>query len=409
MEVVRLELKGKHGSAIVFTKNIEEGAKEQIVTLLDQEFISGAQVRIMPDVHLGIGSVIGFTAELKDKVIPNIVGVDIGCGMLTVELGKIPLDLAKLDEVIHQKVPSGTNVHEGRIVEFDQLKDLRMYRELNNTKRIERSIGSLGGGNHFIEVGVDSNKNKYLVIHSGSRNLGTQVARYYQNLAIDLCSGKEKFFEEKEELIKNFKEQGKKNKIQKALRVLEKKYAGLKPEYPRDLCFLTGKYKDDYLHDMQICQVYASLNRKTMAEIILKEISGKSLDELSHFETVHNYINFKDQIIRKGAVSAYEGEKLLIPINMRDGSILAQGKGNPNWNYSAPHGAGRILSRTQAKEELDLNRFKEAMKGIYSTSVSKKTLDESPFAYKPMEEIIEAVKDTVDILEILTPIYNYKA
>lgn len=404
-----MELKGNYGSAKIFAKTLEEGAKDQIVELLNQDFIKGSNVRIMPDVHKGMGCVIGFTADMGDKVIPNIVGVDIGCGMLTIELGDIDIDFPTLDNIIRNKIPSGKNVHEGRKYKFDKLKELHVFRELKDTKRIERSIGSLGGGNHFIEVGVDSKDNKYLVIHSGSRNLGTQVARLYQNLAIDICSGKEDYFNKRDELIKTYKEKGKKKQIKSALQELKKHYEGLKPNYPKNLCYLTGKYRDEYLHDMKICQEYASFNREMMADIILSNLLDRSLKEFPYFQTVHNYINFKDNIIRKGAISAYEGEKVLIPINMRDGSIIAMGKGNKDWNYSAPHGSGRLLSRTDAKEKLDLEDFKDSMKGIYSTSVHQGTLDESPSAYKPIEDIIGSIGETVDIIDIIKPIFNFKA
>lgn len=404
-----IELKGKYASAKVFADGLEQGAKEQILTLLDQKFIKGSAVRIMPDVHQGKGSVIGFTAEMGDKIVPNIVGVDIGCGMLTVELGDMDIDLKRLDEVITKKIPSGRNVHSERKYDFDRLQDLHVFRELRDTRRIIRSIGSLGGGNHFIEVGEDSNDDKFMVIHSGSRNLGLQIANIHQRIAIDLCSGKREFFKRKEALIENYKEQGKRDSIDRALKRLEKEYKGLKPEYPRDLCYLDGEFRDRYLHDMEIAQEYAGLNRKTMADIILSDMFKKELDDFPHFETVHNYISFKDNIIRKGAISAYEGERVLIPINMRDGSIIGVGKGNPDWNYSAPHGAGRVLSRTQAKQKLDLAGFKESMKGIYSTSVHQGTLDEAPSAYKPMEEIIEAMRDTVEVIDIIKPIFNHKA
>lgn len=404
-----MELLGKYNSAKVFTNNLEDGAKEQIIRLLNQEFIENAKVRIMPDVHQGMGCVIGFTADMGNKVIPNIVGVDIGCGMLTVELGNIDIELPRLDKIIHNKVPSGTNVHKGRKVQFDRLNDLRCFRDLKNTKRIERSIGSLGSGNHFIEVGTDSKGNKYLVIHSGSRNLGTQVANYYQRLAIDLCSGKEEYFERKEEIIKKYKEKGQRKKIKKVLNELKKEYKENEPEYPKDLCYLTGKYREMYLNDMKICQEYASLNRETMADIILTSLFERRIDEFSYFETVHNYIDFKDHIIRKGAISANKGERILIPINMRDGSILAVGKGNPDWNYSAPHGAGRLMSRSVARDDLKLEDFKKSMEGIYSTSVHEGTLDESPFAYKPIDEILDNMNDTAEIIDIIKPIYNFKA
>lgn len=404
-----MELLGKYNMAKVFTGNLEDGAKEQIIELLNQDFIKDSKVRIMPDVHQGMGCVIGFTADMGDKVIPNIVGVDLGCGMLTVELGDINIDLPKLDEIINKNVPSGKNTHIERRFKFEKFNQLHCFRDLKDTKRIERSIGTLGGGNHFIEIGVDGKDNKYLVIHSGSRNLGKQVAEIYQKLAIDLCSGKEDYFVKREEIIASYKSKGKRKEIKKVLEELKKEYRELKPLYPKALCYLTGEYRERYLHDMKICQEYASLNREGMADIILFNLLGKNLNEFIHFETVHNYINFKDNIIRKGAISAYKGEKVLIPINMRDGSIIAVGKGNPEWNYSAPHGAGRLMSRTVAKDAHTLDEFKESMKGIYSTSVNEHTLDESPMAYKPIEEIINNISETVDIIDIIKPIYNYKA
>lgn len=402
-------LTGKYGSAKVFSKDLEKGAREQIETLLDQDFLEGSTVRIMPDVHQGMGCVIGFTADMGDRVIPNIVGVDIGCGVLTVELGKTSLDLPKLDSIIGKRIPSGRGTHQSSVVTFDRMQELYVWRNLNNTKRLERSIGSLGGGNHFIEVGLDSKENTYLVIHSGSRNLGTQVARLYQNLAIDLCSGKGEFFSRRDDLIAKYQQEGRRDQIESALKLLEKQYKDLKPTYPRHLCFLTGKYREQYLHDMKICQEYASLSREVMADILLVDLLKRNLHEFPHFETIHNYINFEDNIIRKGAISAYKGEKLLIPISMRDGSILGKGKGNEDWNYSAPHGAGRVLSRTEAKQQLSLASFKKMMRGIYSTSVNKSTLDESPAAYKSMASIMDSIGDTVEVIDIIKPIYNYKA
>lgn len=404
-----IELKGKYNSARVYTDKLEPEVISQIIELCNQEFCKGANIAVMPDTHAGKGCVIGFAANLGDKVIPNIVGVDIGCGMTTVELGKIDVDLKLLDEVIRKWVPSGKQVHEGRIVRFPKLQELHCYRDLLQTKRIEKSIGTLGGGNHFIELDIDDEKNIYLVIHSGSRNLGKQVAELYQNLAVDLCSGKEDYFEQRDKIIAEYKKEGKKQLIQDALKELKKKYDNLLPSYPKDLCFLTGIYRERYLHDMNICQEYAALNRETMANTILEKLLGKKLEDFSYFNTIHNYINFKDNIIRKGSISAYEGEKVLIPINMRDGSILAVGKGNPDWNYSAPHGAGRLMSRTKAKEKLTLEDYKKSMEGIFTTSVNESTLDEAPMAYKPMEEIINNIEDTVDILKVIKPIYNFKA
>ena len=402
-------VKGEYSEAIIFTDDIEEEATEQIKELCSQPFAKGCKIRIMPDTHAGKSCVIGFTADLKDKVIPNIVGVDIGCGMLTISLGKEEIDLEKLDETIKKYVPSGMNVHEGRMVRYPELQNLYCYRMLRNSKRIERSIGTLGGGNHFIEIDKDKNDNKYLIIHSGSRNLGTQVAEYYQKLAVDLCSGKEDYFIKRDELIDTFKKEGRRKEIQKELKKLKEKYDSMFPTYPKELCFLSGKYREEYLHDMNICQEYAVLNRNTIADIILKRMFNKSLSDYESFNTTHNYINFKDNIIRKGSVSAYKGEKLLIPINMRDGSLICIGKGNENWNYSAPHGAGRLMSRTKAKEVLNLEEFKDSMKGIYTSSVSENTLDEAPMVYKPMEEIVNNIQETVEILEIIKPIYNFKA
>lgn len=401
----------------IFTKNIEQEAINQINLLLEQEPFKDCKVRIMPDVHAGKGCVIGFTADLGEKVIPNIVGVDIGCGMLCVELGKIELDLEKLDNIINQCVPAGRNIREHKLIDFVKINELYCLRELKETNKFNRAIGTLGGGNHFIEVDEDEEGNKYLVIHTGSRNLGKQVADYYQNLAIELCSGKEEMYQKKEEIIRTYKEQGKKSKIQKALKELEKEYKENKPNLPNELCYLTGKYREMYLHDMRICQKYASLNRLHIAREILFHyfqltvispiINPPILEK--RFETIHNYISFEDNIVRKGAISAKKSEKVLIPINMRDGSIIAVGKGNIDWNNSAPHGAGRIMSRMKAKETFNLEEFKDSMKDIYSTSVVEETIDEAPFVYKPMQEIIDNIKDTVEIIKIIKPIYNFKA
>lgn len=402
----------------IFTENVEEEAIKQINLLLEQEPFRNCKVRIMPDVHAGKGCVIGFTADLGDKVIPNIVGVDIGCGMLCVELGNIEIDLEKLDKVINQYIPVGRNIREHKLMDFEAINQLYCLRELKETKKFNRAIGTLGGGNHFIEIDIDEDNNKYLVIHTGSRNLGKQVADYYQNLAVRLCSGKEEMFKRKEEIIKTYKEQGRKAEIQKALKELEKEYKENKPILPNELCYLEGKYRDLYLHDMKICQEYASLNRKMIANTILKNImyfkdNIKPLESWDlkddYFETIHNYISFADNIVRKGAISAKKGEKVLIPINMRDGSIIAVGKGNTDWNNSAPHGAGRIMSRHKAKETFKLEDFKESMKNVYTTSVAEETIDEAPFCYKPMQEIIDNIQDTVEIQKIIKPIYNFKA
>ena len=401
----------------IFTDDVEQEAVDQINLLLEQEPFKNCKVRIMPDVHAGKGCVIGFTADLGDKVIPNIVGVDIGCGMLCVELGKIDLNLEKLDKVINENIPAGRNIREEKLINFDKINDLYCLRELKETKKFNKAIGTLGGGNHFIEVDADEEDNKYLVIHTGSRNLGKQVADYYQNLAIELCSGKEEMFKRKEEIIKTYKEQGRKSEIQKALKQLEAEYKQNKPDFPNDLCYLEGKYREMYLHDMKICQEYASLNRLNIAkEILMNYFQLTYVPEIDYppimnnrFETIHNYISFEDNIVRKGAIRANKGERVIIPINMRDGSIIAVGKGNEDWNNSAPHGAGRLMSRKKAKETFNLEEFKKSMADIYSTSVLEETIDEAPFVYKPMQEIIDNMQDTVEIEKIIKPIYNFKA
>nr|DAO67257.1 MAG TPA: tRNA-splicing ligase RtcB [Caudoviricetes sp.] len=396
----------------IFTNNIEDEAVEQISELLEQESFKDCKVRIMPDVHAGKGCVIGFTADLGNKVIPNIVGVDIGCGMLCIELGNIDLNLERLDSIVNKFIPAGRNIREHKLCDFDKINDLYCLSKLEETEKFNRSIGTLGGGNHFIEIDIDDENNKYLVIHTGSRNMGKQVAEYYQNLAIELCSDKEKMYQRKEEIIKTYKEQGKKSEIQSALKNVENEYKNNKPNLPKNLCYLEGKYREMYLHDMQICQEYACCNRVNIAHEIIKNYFNKEEYEKFEwimFETVHNYISFKDNIVRKGAISARKGEKVLIPINMKDGSIIAIGKGNEDWNFSAPHGAGRIMSRIKAKETFTLEEFKKSMEGIYTTSVAIETIDEAPFVYKPMQEIIDNIQDTVEIKKIIRPIYNFKA
>lgn len=397
-----LDIKGKVNTAVCYAKVVEPEAIEQIQRMCDYEFTAGSKIRIMPDVHAGKGCTIGTTMTVVDKVVPNVVGVDIGCGMYTVNLGKTDIDFQKLDEAAHF-IPSGKHVWDGRIERFD-LQRLKCYRSLKKTKWLERSLGTLGGGNHFIEIDEAGDGTKYLVIHTGSRNLGKQVAEIYQQLAIDLAKGKEAYFEKKDEIIRTYKEQGRRNEIQKALEEIY--WKSKEPEIPGDLCYLYGRYFDDYMHDVEICQQFALKNREKIAEILLEHIgiAGEYA-----FHTIHNYIDIDEKILRKGAIAAHEGEKVLIPINMRDGSVLAIGKGNPDWNFSAPHGAGRIMSRTQAFKELDMDEYKREMQGIYTTSVNKDTLDEAPMAYKSREDIIDVIADSVDIIEIMKPIYNFKA
>lgn len=544
----------------VFTDNVEFECLEQTENLLKQEVFKDCKVRLMPDTHAGKGAVIGFTADLGDKVIPNIVGVDIGCftaetkvwmaggyyatikelvdrnekvlvesyneeleyfvyneaipiktrenaelikvqygspfcaiqevrctldhkflvkennelkwieakdlkkdmelfsssnnvkvmctelleeredvyclnvsethnfiinggivvhncGMFCLDFGKIEdkLNLKWLDEGIRKEVPAGRNAFDHSSVKFKDINNLKCFRELKDTGNFSKQIGTLGGGNHFIELDKDDEDNVYLVIHTGSRNMGKQVADYYQNLAVKLLSGYDKFFEEKNNIIKTYKEQGRKQEIQSALKEIDKKMKLEKPKIPNELCYLTDNYKNDYLHDMKICQEYAILNRETIAKNIINNVINPMIEEklnyneIDKFQTVHNYINFEDNIIRKGAISAYKGEKVIIPMNMRDGSLICVGKGNPEWNYSAPHGAGRIMSRGKAKENINMEEYVNSMKYIYTTSVNQSTIDEAPMVYKPMQEIIDNIKDTVNIVKIIKPIYNFKA
>ena len=397
-----IEIKGKVNTAICFAKVIEDVAIDQIQRMCDYPFTENSRIRIMPDVHAGKGCTIGTTMTVIDKAVPNVVGVDIGCGMYTVNLGNSEIDMEQMDAAAHF-IPSGTDVWEGRKERFNLL-DLRCYRELKDVKRLERSLGTLGGGNHFIEIDQALDGTKYLVIHSGSRNLGKQVAEHYQQLAIDLNQGKEDYFTKRDALIAEYKAAGRRNEIQAALKELH--WKAREATIPEDLCYLYGKYLEDYLHDVEICQKFARRSRELMAEIILGRLSLTALDA---FHTIHNYIDTEEMILRKGAIAAHDGERVLIPINMRDGSVLAVGRGNPEWNYSAPHGAGRILSRTEAKETLDLEEYRREMATVYTTSVNEKTLDEAPMAYKSLSDIIDVISESVDIIEVLKPIYNNKA
>jgi len=396
------EIEGQMNTAICYAKVVEQDAIDQIKRMCDYEFTKDSKIRIMPDVHAGKGCTIGTTMTVHNKVVPNIVGVDIGCGMYTVNLGNIDIDFEKLDEAAHY-VPSGTSVWEGRQERFD-LTQLRCYRSLKDTKRLERSLGTLGGGNHFIEVDVAEDGTKYLVVHSGSRNLGKQVAEIYQQLAVDLNKGKETYFEERDAIIREYKAAGRRKEIQAALQKIS--WAARETSMPEDLCFLYGKYLEDYLYDVEICQDFARRNREKIADILLQRTGLQGSDG---FHTVHNYIDTKEMILRKGAIAAHEGERVLIPINMRDGSVLAIGKGNPEWNYSAPHGAGRLMSRRLAKEQLNMDDYREMMKGIYTTSVCMETLDEAPMAYKSLDDIIDVIQETVDVIGVMKPIYNFKA
>lgn len=397
---MNMELKGKYATAIVYAWNVEQGAMSQIIEMCNQEFAEGSKIRIMPDVHAGAGCVIGTTMTIKEKVVPNLVGVDIGCGMYVVKIGNQPIDLEKLDCVVNSIIPAGFEVRHDRheYANMINLEELRCRNSINMERAI-LSIGTLGGGNHFIELNKDDEGCFYLVVHSGSRNAGKQVAEHYQNLAYQEANGKRDSIQE---MIKTLKNQGREREIQSEL-------ANLKIQQVRkDLAWLEGESLSDYLHDMAIMQRYASLNRKAIAHDILKS-AGLWQRNMESFETVHNYIDVNKMILRKGAVSAEKDEILLIPINMRDGSLLCKGKGNDNWNRSAPHGAGRLMSRSEAKSSISMSEFEKSMVGIYTTSVKQSTLDECPMAYKPMEEIINNTKDTIEILSIIKPVYNYKS
>ena len=400
----RMEIRGRCGTAIAYAKVIEDEAVEQIRRMCDYEFTEGASIRIMPDVHWGKGCTIGTTMTVRDKVVPNLVGVDIGCGMYTVNLGKGEIDLVRFDEAAHF-VPSGRGLWEGRQEKFDLLA-LRCYRALKDTKRIARSLGTLGGGNHFIEIDRSADGTNYLVIHTGSRNLGKQVAEYYQNIAIDLSHGKDELFRARDELIRRYKAEGRRSELQEALKDLNRGFQAKEAEIPADLAFLYGSYLEDYLHDIEICQNFAQRNREVIAHVLLERTGLTAGDA---FHTIHNYIDVEERILRKGAIAAHAGERVLIPINMRDGSILAVGRGEPDWNYSAPHGAGRLMSRTAAKENLSMDEFRETMADVYTTAVNENTLDEAPMAYKSLADIIDVIEDSVDVIEVLKPIYNFKA
>lgn len=399
-----IKIEGKVNTAICYASVVEEGAIQQIKRMCDYEFTSGSKVRIMPDVHAGKGCTIGTTMTVIDRVVPNIVGVDIGCGMYTVNLGKGEIDFKRLDEASHG-IPSGMKVWDRAQETFD-FESVKCYKQLKKVNWLKCSLGTLGGGNHFIEVEVSSDGTKYLVIHSGSRNLGKQVAELYQEMAINQHKSLGKYFESKESIIERLKAQGRASEIQDVLIEIKKKKETEAPDIPEDLCDLSGALFEDYLHDIEICQQFARRNREIMADRLLQKTGLTGTDA---FHTIHNYIDTEEMILRKGAIAAHEGEKVLIPINMRDGSILAVGKGNPEWNYSAPHGAGRVMSRTKAKHELTMRAYQETMKGIYTTSINQGTLDEAPMAYKSLKDIIDVVGETVDIIEVLKPIYNFKA
>ena len=390
----------------IFTDNIDDKAVEQINLLLEQDAFKDSKIRIMPDVHAGKGCVIGFTGDLGLKVIPNIVGVDIGCGMFCANLGKIDIDYKVLDDFINSNIPSGMNVNDKKLVDFD-LTWLRCFKSLKNLEWVKNSLGSLGGGNHFIEIDESDEGEKYLVIHTGSRNLGVQVADFYQDLADKVVNHDlEGYYKKRDEILTTYKELGKEREIETALKELKKELEVSKEVIPYELAYLEDNNREDYLHDMKICQEFAVLNRLTIAKRIA-EYMGWNID--NYFESVHNYISFDDNIVRKGSISAKLGERVIIPINMRDGCIVGTGLGNEDWNYSAPHGAGRVMSRMEALKNINLDEYKESMKDIYTTSVNEGTKDEAPFVYKSLEEILEHIIPTVKVDKIIKPKYNFKA
>ncbi len=399
-----LRIDGEYGSAIVFTDDVEPGAYLQIQELLDQPFVKGANVRIMPDVHAGAGCVIGTTMKVVDKVCPTLVGVDVGCGVLVAQLpfGKKDFDAAAFDRIV-RRIPAGFSVNDTPFYPDEQaemLRKLKCFEHIRNIQRIYRSLGTLGGGNHFIEVAANEAGKLYLLIHSGSRNPGTQIAKHYQDVAIGRHSQMLKAAQDTP--AKSVSRDKRNNRDLHRMR-------GKKQGIPDALAYLEGELLADYLNDMRIARRWAARNREVMAEVILGSLTPPlALSSLQVFQTIHNCIDDK-KVLRKGAVSAHKGEKLVIPMNMRDGSIIVVRKGNPDWNCSAPHGAGRLMSRREAKRQLDLSEYKRSMEGIYSSTLGKSTIDEAPMAYKPIADIVGAIGGTVEILEHVKPIYNFKS
>ncbi|MDE5589621.1 MAG: RtcB family protein [Acetatifactor sp.] len=397
-----IELKGKYNEAKIFTDVADEASISQVLLLLNQEFVSGSKIRLMPDIHAGAGCTIGTTMTIADKVVPNLVGVDIGCGMETIRIKEKHIELQKLDKLIYEKIPSGFNVREKTHRYFDNinLENLYCYKNID-PRRAEKSLGTLGGGNHFIEANKDDDGNIYIVIHSGSRHLGLEVANYYQEEGYKTLNGSAK--QDVDMLIEELKAQGREKEIQKSIAALKNVK---RTNIPKTLAYVSGDLFEQYIHDMKIVQRYAELNRQAMMDEIIK---GMKIHVVDQFTTIHNYIDTDAMILRKGAVSAKRDEKLLIPINMRDGSLICIGKGNSDWNQSAPHGAGRLMSRSKAKESFTVSEFEKQMDGIYTTSVNKDTLDECPMAYKGMDDIINNIGDTADVVQVIKPIYNFKA
>ena len=380
----------------IFASIIDDATTNQIQTLSQSDAYKDAIIRIMPDCHAGLGCTIGSVIQYTDRVVPNTVGVDIGCGMLVVELGNIDINLERLDEAINDLIPAGFHkVHDTPAGHFN----LQSFNApLKEKEYLQCSIGTLGGGNHFIELDIDDEDNKYLVIHSGSRYLGTQICEFWQNKAIERLTDDSAI---RHELIDRLKAEGRLQDISKELANIKK------PNINKELAYLEGQDLEDYIHDMILCQEFADLNRNRIAELILFVMKIHNIQ--ASFTTIHNYVDVPHKIIRKGAVSAQYGETLIIPMNMRDGSLICKGKGNEDWLCSAPHGAGRIMSRKKAFDSLSLAEYKAEMSSIYTTSVCVETIDEAPMVYKPYDVIREDIKDTVDVVTAIRPIYNFKS
>ena len=396
-----IELKGKYAEALVYTDVVDQDSISQVISLLNQPYMAGSQVRMMPDIHAGTGCTIGTTMTVGDQICPNLVGVDIGCGMETIRVKEKSMELQSLDKLIRREIPSGFAIR-SKAHRYNDYVDLTALHCAKHVKLdyARNSLGTLGGGNHFIEADKDDEGNIYIVIHSGSRHLGVEICKYYQNAGYKAMT--EGSAEEVERVTQALIKAGRRNEIENALKELKEKRVYV----PKPLAYVEGELMTQYLHDMKIAQEFAAYNRKAMMDVIVK---GMGLHVVEQFTTVHNYIDLEHRILRKGAVSAQAGEKLLIPINMRDGSLICTGKGNPDWNFSAPHGAGRLMSRSDAKNTFTVSEYKKQMEGIYTTSVSRGTLDECPMAYKNIEDIVDNIDPTVEINDIIKPIYNFKA
>lgn len=397
-----VKIEGLYNTALCYTPELEDVARTQIQSVCDQKEFADCKIRIMPDVHAGKGCTIGTTMTIQDKIVPGMVGVDIGCGMETVELAERDIDFDRLDALIRKEIPYGREVRDSAHVLNHEI-DLAQLRcaDRVNLNRAMRSIGTLGGGNHFIEVDRSEDGRLFLVVHSGSRHLGTEIAGFYQDEGRRALWGGAQY--QVTMIIEQLKREGRFKEIQKTIKALKKEH---ELSIPKDLAYVEGKLFDDYIHDMKLTQRFAVLNRKAMVDVIL---TGLRLTPVDVFTTIHNYIDTDAMILRKGAVSARMGEKLLIPINMRDGSLICIGKGNTEWNCSAPHGAGRLMSRRTAFNALSMEEFQKEMEGVYTTCVLPETLDESPMAYKSMDEIVSQIEPTAEIVQRIRPVYNFKA